>query len=284
MGLGWCLALVVSGGCSVIAQSNLPLIYRFYFDNLVEDRLSGFMDLTDEQEDFVEANIERYVAWHRYQVLPRYSDFLEAQAVLIRRGGITRADVERGEDAARTLWFDSVEPLASWMSQVMVAQSHAQLRSMEEEWKERHLESTEVATKPLDERIEESIERVVDVFEDFFVDVEAPQQREIKRWVTELAGRPQSWVSERERRWRVLLVMLRSGAPRAKVEDYLRKLYADPVELSSQSYREAVQQLRASFREFLRRLLNSLTQEQREQFADHFEDLARDFRRLAERS
>lgn len=284
--IAWRGALVLAvclsaGGCSLLARSSLPLVYNVYFDNLVEERLTGFMDLADRQEEFVESRVDEYVAWHRREMLPRYASYLEGQAAVIRRGSVSPEQVRQGEDGVRALWIRSVQPLSVWTSALMVDLSAAQLDYMEREWRAKHEEDTEFTNKPRAERIDDATERVSDAFDDFLVEVEDRQEREIRRWMTQLADRPRSWVNERVRRWDVLLEKLRSGAGQREIQAYLALLYADPARLSPPDYQRGLEKSREIFRDFLYRFFASLSDEQREEFASNLEDLAEDFRDLA---
>lgn len=274
--------LFLGPGCSFLARSSLPLVYDTYFDNIIEDRLTGFMDLSSEQSDFVDAQADRYVAWHRREMLPRFAHALERDAGIIRRGNVSAQEVEASVQSFRALWMASVAPLSQWVAKVMVAQDREQLRYMEEEWQERHQEATEMARKPEEERIKEATEKISEAFDDFLVSVADTQRQVIRSWVEEMSSRPLDWMDERVRRWKILMSKLRNGAPEAEVQRYLALLYADPARLGPPEYQEQVEASRTMFKRFLQRFFNSLSAGQRDELYENVTELAADLRELSD--
>ncbi len=276
------VVLALAPGCSFLARSSLPLAYNMYFDNIIEDRLTGFMDLSSEQSDFVDEQADRYVAWHRREVLPRFAYALETHGAVIRRGDLSDAEINSAVQTFRGLWMASVAPLSPWVAKVMVAQNEEQLVSMEQGLRERYENDTELARKPEQERLEEGTEKIAEAFDDFLVTVEETQRRVIRSWLEEMNARPMSWMEERVRRWDTLLGKLRQGASETEIRGYLALLYADPAKLAPGDYQRQVEESRAMFQRFLRRFFNSLSQDQREELYANLTELASDLRDLSD--
>ncbi|GEK11270.1 DUF6279 family lipoprotein [Pseudoalteromonas peptidolytica] len=93
----FCVTILV--GCSQrLAYNNLGWLASYY--------ISDFVDLTDQQEDQLESDVEALVNWHRQSELPKYQS--QVQSLINNWQEMTEADVVAMFDTTRHYWYSVV--------------------------------------------------------------------------------------------------------------------------------------------------------------------------------
>ena len=89
------IALLLAATFVISGCSTLSLIYEFG-DDYTAWRADDYLDLTGQQEDFVDSRMETLLEWHRINELPTYAAFLE-EVQQRGRDGLTMAELDEGQ-------------------------------------------------------------------------------------------------------------------------------------------------------------------------------------------
>src|SRR5258708_24869848 len=210
-------AILLLGACSLqrLAYSNVALAYS-NASPVLAWMAGDYVDMTDEQKEWVRVRIERAFACHREQELPEYRRFLE-RVLEQSRDDIS---VEEARAALRDIreayhrTLDRIVPdLAEFLSQIDAEQAKQLERSFARDNRKFIAES--LRGTPV-ERRERRVGKLLDNLEEFTGPLSAAQ----RALVTERAGALPELVDEQlaDRRYRQaeILALVRSNPPREK--------------------------------------------------------------------
>ncbi|HUI99351.1 MAG TPA: DUF6279 family lipoprotein [Usitatibacter sp.] len=88
---------LLAAACTRLAYVNAPLAYS-QAPHLAAWTVEGYVDLSREQKEWLHARLDRAMAWHRSQELPRYASFLESVA--------QRSDRAFTDEEVQEAWAD----------------------------------------------------------------------------------------------------------------------------------------------------------------------------------
>ena len=95
--------LAASGGCSVKMMYN-------NLDRLARWSASDYVDMTDAQREYFEAEVDAMLYWHRAEELPRYAAYLDELEPALGAG----ADPDEVQGLFDTMyaWWEAIEARA----------------------------------------------------------------------------------------------------------------------------------------------------------------------------
>ena len=155
------LFLLVSCNTLYLGYNNLNWLTRW--------RLDSYLDLTSEQDRWLNVQLAEHITWHRKEELPQYVDFLR-DIQLKARDGLTqeewRAGLEQVE-LGRERILDRLRPDAA---KLLADLDPDQVEELKSEFQEENEEIAERLEEPIEEREEERRERRQESLEEWFGD------------------------------------------------------------------------------------------------------------------
>lgn len=271
------LLLAVSGGCSV----------KFIYNNLDRVARMGvgeYLDMTPQQREYFAVEFARVHRWHRQTQLPVYAELLESIPPLLADGA-QREELRNLELQMRGWAEAAIEQALPMTLQILRTMTDAQLADLPDRLER---SNREIAAPELDRELDavqaQWAEEVEDAFKRFAGRLTMAQR-------AYLAAQSVSYIPERElwaeyrRRWQAEL--LRLLHQRRELSDFDAQFLALARDRESY-YGEELAAIFAHNEELYRQvglwLLNHLTPEQSRRLAERLEDLATDFRELADQA
>ncbi len=271
------LVLLLTAGCSRIKTAYT------WLDWVLERQAHQYLDLTREQSDAAEKAIDSYLAWHRSTMLPRYAQLLRVEAASVRAVPIDRAHFDRANTELRALYEQTMGGVIELMADLLVDQAPEQIEHLDDALAERHRELVEESQE--DDRLEETQEDYVDMFEDLVGDLSPGQKAALFDRVGATHGKPGPWLQERARRNAAMLARLRAGAGRDEIAGLLRTWWMGEVDPATPATYEGYRrQFTNQMETLIFELLASLDPTQREHLARRLDEVASDFEDLARTS
>jgi hypothetical protein len=270
------LLLLAASGCSVqLAYNNL--------DRLARWSLSDYVDMDSAQRAYFDTAFDDLWVWHRASHLPQYADFLETVAVRFA-DGTSAAEMQRLVDRV-VAWAEEVQERAMPATVGMLASlSDAQVEALASTLAERN---REVAEPELDVPLEEIRalwqEEFTERFTRFSGRLTSVQRAYLSSRAEDYLPERVLWAEYRERWQGDLLALLQYRDDPEAFERGLRELIAHRELYYGPELNAIYEHNVVLLRETSVWLVNSLTDRQRQRFADRLTDLADDFRQLAAR-
>lgn len=273
------VVLVAVSGCG-----RFTFLYGFAEAAIVREA-KFHLDLDAEDRAFVEAKIAALMQWHSRVMLPRYADFLEAQADVADRGAVKRQDVDAAVSDMRRLLGDLVEGAAPFTAEVLVGHTDpARLRYLEARMDERLAERWEAAESPLPERVEDRAERIVDNLERLVGDLNDAQSRIVLRYATATAGDNARWLRARAGRQRVFTEFLSRQPGEREIADFIHMILLRPYEVVDPDYKAVSDARWSRFGGFLYEMTTTFSPEQRATLSETLRGYAAEMRTIAGRA
>jgi hypothetical protein len=260
-------AALVAAACTFtqLAYSNIGLAYNNAAPMLAW-MVSDYVDMSDDQKEFVRDRFARAFTWHRTRELPEYHRFFEKVLMQAQDSiSVEEAAVDHGE--LRRYYHRSVERLLPDMADFLLQLDSLQARQMQRRFDKDNRKMVGDATEgESQERLEKRIDRFLVHVEQFIGGVN-DSQREMAR--AYLAGLPEL-VDERlaDRRYRQshILALVQAKPPRDEVVAQLRRLFIDTQTWRSPEYQQKLRDRDRALFQFIARISASLTPEQRAAF------------------
>ena len=187
------LALLFIGGCSstTFVYNRLDFILPWYLDDYVE--------LDRAQETFLDEQLQPFLAWHRSEELPRYTQILDDIARRLD-GPLTGQDVAAISLEFEQAWFRLEGRSLEWLlalgerlTEEQVQQFLDELWEQQEEYQKKYLERSDR------EYHEDSYDSLLDSVQDYLGRLDKPRNNYCRLRVTELL-RSDSYLAARARR------------------------------------------------------------------------------------
>ena len=167
--LTWLVGLLLLlGSCNTLylGYNNLNWLTRW--------RLDSYLDLTSEQDRWLNVQLAEHIAWHRKEELPQYVDFLR-DIQTKARDGLTQEEWREGLEKVELGWqriLDRVRPDAA---KLLADLDPDQVEELKSEFQEENEEIAERLAEPTAEREEKRRERRQESLEEWFGDL-SPEQ------------------------------------------------------------------------------------------------------------
>ncbi len=197
------LLLTLLSGCSAVrlAYNQAPELSYWWLDS--------YFDFSDEQTPRVRSALGQWFDWHRRTQVPDYVALLQrAQADVLVDQSPERLCGWWGEVRGR--FETAVDRGLPAAAEVMLTMSPAQIAHVERRYAKSNAEFREdyLAVDPK-QRLEKSVQRVIERAELLYGRLDAAQRERIARGVSESPFDAELWLGERERRQQEGLQMLR---------------------------------------------------------------------------
>ncbi len=164
----------------VMGCDSFQLVYEFG-DDYLEWKLDEYFDLNEEQEEFVEENINQSFTWHRQEELPQYIQSLENLAQ-DSQDGLTLAELDGAFahfEERRDVLLKRLIPKAAYFLTTLQPE---QIETLQTAMLEKNEEIAEDLEKSPEEHQEEEFEKFIDSLEDWFGEFNPGQVQQLSQW------------------------------------------------------------------------------------------------------
>jgi hypothetical protein len=155
--------LLLLGSCNTLylGYNNLNWLTRW--------RLDSYLDLTSEQDRWLNVQLAEHIAWHRKEELPHYVDFLR-DIQIKARDGLTRKEWREGLEKVELGWKRILDRLRPDAAKLLADLDPEQVEELRSEFQEENEEIAEHLDEPNAQREEKRRERRQESLEEWFGD------------------------------------------------------------------------------------------------------------------
>ena len=275
------LAALAAAACTFtqLAYSNIGLAYNNAAPMLTW-MVADYVDMSDDQKEFVRERFSRAFAWHRARELPEYHRFFE-KVLVQAEDHITVEEAAADHRELRLYYQRSVERLLPDMADFLLQLDSLQAKQMEKRFGKGNRKMAGDATDgSVDERLDKRVDQFVTHLEQFVGSLSDAQRDMVRGY---LAGLPEN-VDERlaDRRYRQsrILLMVQTKPPRDEVVAELRRLFIDTQTWRSAEYQQKLRERDRALFDLISRISASLTPEQRAAFQRRIRGFMRDINEI----
>lgn len=277
------LALVLSctfllSGCTVkFVYNQLDWVIPWYFNN--------YLDLKDEQRDMLKEIVDRQLAWHRENELPRYAQFLNESAIYVE-DGFTKEELLSQNEKMQGIWDDLIEHILPDAVMLMSTLSEDQLEHLYEKLDDNMEEYIDDYIEVGDEKVRKRHAKDTKrVFKFLVGSVNDEQKDIIKHWAeNEYVSMEQEFL-EYQKRWQAKYrLALAQRSNKAFLTEEFEILFKEPESLWGPGYQEKVDRNTEVSQNLFIKLDQKLTQNQREKLLSKLNAYSQDFIELSRKT
>ena len=262
---------------AALAYTNLGPMLTWMVDDYVDLDQGG-------REDWVRARLDRVLAWHRAEELPRYRALLET--ILAKSDAPFRvediADKQREIREGYHRVLDHVIPDTAEFLATLDSTEVAQLERKFDEDNRKYVRETIRGTR--EERVERRVKRFIGHLESWVGSLEASQRELVKERYRELTDLTEDLLGERRYRQGETLALVKARSSRAQHEASLRKLFVQSDSWRRAEYRQKLRERDLKVHTMIADLSATLTERQRAAMQKRIRGLIRDIDNLSTRS
>lgn len=240
------------------------------------------LDLDEDGDALVGEKVDALLNWHSKDMLPRYARFMNAQADVIDRGALSRADVDFAVVEMRKLLEALVAGASRYSADVLVEHTEPEkIRYIEARMAERLAERWEEQEEPPEERLDARVEGITDNFERFTGPLSDDQKGAIQRYAEATLADTEVWLRNRANRQRAFTEFLAQEPVRKQIEAFVYKIILRPYEIVDPEYRAISEARWKRFQALLYGIVTTLSPEQRQMMGETLRRYAAEMQELA---
>ena len=278
------LGIVVALAAILVSCTFTKFAYN-QADTVMAWMVDDYFDLDAQQKADFQKRFDRFYAWHRYEQLPDYAQFMKTARTRMQ-DGVSREDVMWFVDGLRSRTRAAARQAAPEAAPLLATLTPAQIENLQRKWdkenrkyvKERKVNGTG------DERYEAEGKRIVKQLKEWLAPLTSEQEQRVMALTRELPQLEQERYAERLRRQKEFLAVLAHRNEdrerfTARVTDWM-------VNWEKGRSAEYQRQLDASWQkraDLFLALDRMMTPEQRTASLQKIESYANDFTQLAKR-
>jgi uncharacterized protein Smg (DUF494 family) len=258
-----------------LAYSNISLAYN-NAPPMLAWMVGDYVDMSDEQKEFVRERFGRAFAWHRQQQLPEYKRFLE-KVIAQAEDQITLEEAASDHRQLRAYYQRAVERLLPDMADFLLGLDSLQARQMEKRFAKDNRKMVKDATdSDGDDRLDRRVDRFVTHLEQFLGSVSEEQRRMVAGYMSAQSELLEERLADRRYRQAAVLEILKTKPPREQVVAELRRLFIDMESWRDPAYQRKLRGRDQALFDLISRLSVSATAEQRAAFQMRLRGFMRD--------
>jgi hypothetical protein len=270
-------AALIAAACTFtqLAYSNIGLAYNNAAPMLAW-MVSDYVDMSDDQKEFVRERFSRAFAWHRTRELPEYHRFFE-KVLAQARDNITVDEAAIDHAELRRYYHRSVERLLPDMADFLLQLDSLQAKQMQRRFDKDNRKMVGDATEGETlERLEKRVDRFIVHLEQFIGDVSDSQREMVRAYLAKQPENVDERLADRRYRQSRILAMVQTKPPREDVVSELRRLFIDTQAWRNPDYQQKLRDRDSALFELIARISASLTPPQREAFQRRIHGFIRD--------
>ena len=189
--------------------------------------VDDYVDLDGSREDWVRVRIDRVLAWHRTEELPRYRTLLETMLAKSARA-FEPGDIASHQGELRAAYHRLVAQVIPDTAEFISTLEPAEVEQMERKFAEDNRRFVRESVKGTpEERLERRVRRFLGHLESWVGKLTAEQKALVVSRYPELRDVSEELLGERRFRQSELLALIRSRPTRPALEAGLRRLFID---------------------------------------------------------
>ena len=276
------LAALLAAACTLtqLAYSNISLAYN-NAPPMLSWMVADYVDMSDEQKDFVRERFDRAFAWHRQQQLPEYRRFLE-KVLAQSEDHITLEEAATDQRDLRTYYHRAVERLLPDMADFLLGLDSLQAKQMEKRFAKDNNKMVKDANDCNgDDRLDKRVDRFVSHLEQFLGSVTEEQRRMVVGYLSAQPELLEERLADRRYRQAAILEMVKAKPPRDQVIVELRKLFIDTDSWRDAGYQRKLRNREQALFDLISRISVSANPEQRAAFQKRLRGFMRDITEIS---
>ncbi len=261
--------LLISGCSTKFGYNNIDWLIHWYVDD--------YVDLDQQQRKQFDAQMEKFLAWHRDTELPLYRSQLVEIQQKVTVGDLNQQQWYGHLDQIRQHYSRSrdelavlMAPLATTLTDEQVDELFAELKDQDEEDRE-----DELAETPEQDR-QERFERMVERMESWFGQFNGQQIALLEKYVDNYESSFFQRMDFRARIQQAMAVLLEQRNSRADFESQLVALIQNPEKYQGAELIESRAQRSRQYAALLAEINKTLSVGQREHLVEEIQDLVDD--------
>ncbi|GJL57132.1 MAG: hypothetical protein NPIRA02_42640 [Nitrospirales bacterium] len=273
------LTIVLFWSLCLTSCSSLSLSYR-YADWLLYWKIDGYIDLTSDQQPFLQEQLATLQQWHRDEELPRYILFLD-DVKRTWQDGLTQAELEILFQQFTSLWKSLGQRFAAEGTPLLTKMTPAQIQNLKQTMREENQTILKKIGATFRERMEKRLETVFEELEDWLGPLTSDQKLHIARLIRKFPDTTHEWILNRQRRQANFLALLQSKIAPSKFEQQIFHLLVSPEKGASQAYLTAAQQRISALFSTILEVDHMITPQQREHASHRFEAIIQELQNIS---
>jgi hypothetical protein len=212
------LAFLCSTFCGC---SRVKLGYPFA-DWLLKKQAKKYLLLDSRQEEFLDAEVESYHAWHRREMLPLYAGVCRRIAQGFRKAEKPEDNIAAVMKLSEEAWRKTLEPMIPPLAKLMAGMDAKGIFKLEQAYKEDSELQHKLYTQDPEAALKRRAAKTVAYVEDFAGSLSKEQEGKIEAISRSLKAPNRAWLEDRERRKAGMIRILKEGKGAPAVEQALR--------------------------------------------------------------
>jgi len=265
-------ATLAFAGCSSatftsLAYNNAALAYS-NLGPMLTWMVDDYVDIGGQREDWVRVRIDRVLAWHRHEELPRYRALLETMLAKSARPFVVD-DIAAHQRELRAAYHRVLAQVLPDTAEFMAGMESGDIEHMERKFAEdnKRFVKESVSGTP-EQRRERRVKRFAGHLESWVGRLTPEQHQIIADRYGELRDVTEEFMGERRYRQSELLELARSRPPRAQLEASLKRLFVETDAWRRPEYAAKLRERDGKLHALIADLSATLTAEQRTRLQD----------------
>ncbi len=266
---------------SLSTCSSIKLTYQ-YADWILLYKLKNYVDLTGDQKEWVETELNTLIQWHTRIELPKYILILDELKKDIQDDTI-QAKWDSYRQQYRVRQTVLLEQIIGSLSDILLRISPEQLKDLRENLQEENEEEFEEKNMPVEERKEKRTERYLDNYEDWLGSLSDEQELKIKEFGSTLPLTAELHFENRIRGQELFFeIMNQKDLEYKKIKNLLTRLWITRDFEWTEKSKKIWQEINFLNKIFLTEFKNSISQHQKAYLLDQLDSTIDDFRDIIE--
>jgi hypothetical protein len=274
--------VLLAAACTLtqLAYSNIGLAYN-NAPPMLSWMVADYVDMSDDQKEFVRERFKRAFAWHRHEQLPEYRRFLE-KVLKQAEDNISVEEAATDHREMRRYYHLALERLLPDMADFLLGLDSVQLQQMEKRFAKENRKIVKEATDENgDERLDKRTGRFLSHLEQFIGDASDDQRRMVVAYLAAQSDLLEERLADRRYRQGAILAIVKSKPPREEAIAQLRKTFIDTESWRNPDYQKKLKQRDQALFELISKLSASLSAEQRSAFQKRVRGFMRDLTEMS---
>lgn len=266
---------------SLYACSRVQLAYN-QLDWLIPYYINGYVELTDNQDNYLNEQVNALLNWHCSEHLASYAQLLRDANQRFQSGTITTEQLQNYEAQIDQYWREIMQHISPSLIQLFHGITDEQVIGLRERFAADNRNWQEAFNEMTAEEIQdENLEIMQGELERWFDELNEQQLKLVYSWSREFETLGLEGLHTRERWQRRLLSLLESRQDLEQLSEGVRVLFVTPKKLRSVKYLERTQNNKKVTFQLIYRISKSLSREQLQYLDSMMTTVAGDFDSLA---
>ena len=273
------LAACSSATLTRMAYNNAALAYTNLAPMLTW-MVDDYVDLDGGREDWVRGRLDRVLAWHRAEELPRYRALL--QSILEKSEAPFRVeDIAAKQREIRAGYHRVLEHVIPDTAEFLATLDSGEAAQIERKFIEDNRKYVKESVRGTpEERIDRRAKRFIGHLESWVGSLESPQRALVFERYRDLTDLSEELLGERRFRQGETLAMLKARSSRTQVEASLKKIFINTESWRRPEYQQKLRERDAKVQAMIADLSATLTDRQRAALQKRIGGLIRDIDNL----